>query len=146
MRAFEFRLRQALEWRRTQLETEENKLRQLVARVEEVAQEIAQLDVLKNRAERTLREAATVDAADLWAWAPFRKRLFAQSQALAKRKRECEQQVTIQRQKTQEAQRQCRLLEKLEERRRSAWQIEADRELENLAAESFLALWSRQAR
>jgi hypothetical protein len=43
-----------------------------------------------------------------------------------------------------EAQRQCRLLEKLEQRRRAEWSRAADREMENLAAESFLALWNRQ--
>jgi hypothetical protein len=37
------------------------------------------------------------------------------------------------------------LLEKLEQRRRAEWQREADRELESLAAESFLARWNRQA-
>src|ERR1039458_7519716 len=101
MRAFEFSLRQALQWRRTQLELEENKLRQ-VAGTPEV-------------------------------------------QALALRRMACEQQVAAQRQKVLEAQRQCRLLEKLEQRRHAEWRREADREMESLAAESFLARWNRQA-
>jgi hypothetical protein len=145
MRAFEFPLRQALAWRRTQLETEENKLRQLAAKVEELALAAVRLDLVKGRAEQTVREATAVDAAELWAWAAYRQRLLAESKALAGRKRECEQQVTAQRERTREAQRQCRLLEKLEERRRAAWRVEADREMENLAAESFLSLWNRRA-
>jgi len=136
MRAFEFPLRQALAWRRTQLETEQNKLRQLAA---------LRLEQSKGRAEATVREATAVEAADLWAWGAYRKRLLAESRALAGRQRECEQRVVAQRERTQEADRQCRLLEKLEERRRAAWRIEADRELESLAGESFLALWNRRA-
>ena len=145
MRAFEFPLRQALAWRRTQLETEENKLRQLAAKVEELALAAVRLDLVKGRAELTVREATAVDAADLWAWAAYRQRLLAELRALAGRKRESEQQVAAQRERTREADRQCRLLEKLEERRRAAWRVEADREMESLAAESFLALWNRQA-
>jgi flagellar export protein FliJ len=144
MRAFEFPLRQALAWRRTQLETEENKLRQLAAKVEELALAVVRLDLVKGRAEQTVREATAVDAADLWAWGAYRRRLLAELKALTGRKRECEQQMAAQRERVREAERQCRLLEKLEERRRAAWRIEADREMENLAAESFLALWNRQ--
>ena len=44
-----------------------------------------------------------------------------------------------------EAQRQCRLLEKLEQRRHAEWRRAADKEVEDLAAESFLARWSRKA-
>jgi hypothetical protein len=145
MRAFEFPLRQALAWRRTQLETEENKLRQLAAKVEELAVAVARLDLVKSRAELTVRQATAVEASDLWAWAAYRKRLLAEMRALAGRKRECEQQVAVQRERTREADRQCRLLEKLEESRRAAWRIEADREMESLAADSCLALWNRQA-
>jgi hypothetical protein len=146
MKAFEFPLRQALAWRRTQLETEENKLRQLAAKAEELRLAVVKLDLVKGQAESTVRTGTAIDAVDLWAWAAYRQRLLAELRALAGRQRECEQQMAAQCERTREAQRQCRLLEKLEERRRAAWRIEADREMESLAAESFLALWNRQAR
>jgi hypothetical protein len=145
MKTFEFPLRQVLAWRRTQLETEENRLRQLVVKVEELVQAAEKLNLVKSHAELTVREGKAIDAADLWAWSAYRKRLLAESRALAEQKRECEQQVAAQKERTREAERRCRLLEKLEERRREAWRVEADREIENLAAESFLALWNRQA-
>jgi hypothetical protein len=44
-----------------------------------------------------------------------------------------------------EARRRCRLLEKLKERRRAEWEKARDRELEELASESFLARWNRGA-
>jgi hypothetical protein len=145
MRAFEFPLRQALQWRKTQLELEESKLRQLAATLEEMALAAVRLDLVKGRAEGVVRQAPVVDASDLWALAAYRQRLIAELQALAQRRTACEQQVAAQRQKVLEAQRQCRLLEKLEQRRHAEWQRAADSELESLAAESYLARWNRQA-
>jgi hypothetical protein len=40
-----------------------------------------------------------------------------------------------------EARRRCRLLERLRERRWDEWKAAADRELEETAAESYLARW-----
>jgi hypothetical protein len=145
MRAFEFPLRQALQWRRTQLELEENKLRQLAGGLEEMALAAIRLDLARGRAEVAVRQAAVVEAGDLWALASYRQRLIAEAQALALRRTACERQLAAQRQKVLEAQRQCRLLEKLEQRRRAEWRREADREMESLAAESFLARWNRNA-
>jgi len=144
MRAFEFPLRRALEWRRTQLELAENKLRHMAADLEELALAAVKLDLVKGRAEQTVRESHAVDANDLWALAAYRARLIAEQQALALRRREYEQRIALQRQNVLDAQRQCRLLENLAERRRAEWRIAMDRETESLAAESFLALWNRR--
>ena len=144
MRSFQFPLRQALDWRRTQLELEENQLRKLAGTLEEVRLAAVRLDLAKDRAEQSVRHAAQVEGADLWALAAYRGRLIADLLALAGRRRAIEEQIAAQRKKVLEAQRQCRLLEKLEERRRAAWRRDAERETEELAAESFLALWNRQ--
>jgi flagellar export protein FliJ len=144
MRAFEFPLRRVLEWRRTQFELEENKLRQVAATLEELRLAAVRLDLVKGRAEVAVRQSAVVEACDLWALAAYRQRLIAELKALALRRTACQREVDAQRQKVMEAQRQCRLLEKLEQRRRAEWSRAADREMENLAAESFLALWNRQ--
>lgn len=146
MRAFQFPLRQVLEWRRTQLEVEENKLLQLAAALEELALAVVKLDLVRARAEQSVREAKALEAGDLWALAAYRQRLIAERQGLTRRRHECEQQIAGQRQRVVEAQRQCRLLEKLEERRRAEWRSAAEREIEGLGAESFLALWNRKAR
>ncbi len=143
MKAFEFPLRRALEWRRTRLEMEENELRQLAATLEEMALAAVKLDLVKGRAEADVRQNPVIEARDLWALAAYRLRLNGELKALAERRRTCEQQAAAQREKVLDAQRQCRLLEKLEERRQAEWQREADRETESLAAESFLARWDR---
>jgi hypothetical protein len=143
MRAFEFPLRRALEWRRTQMELEESHLRQLSARLEELVLAAVRLDLVKGRAEVAVRQSAVVEAGDLWALAAYRGRLIAELQELATRRAAAEKQVSAQRQKVLEAQRQFRLLEKLHVRRYADWQREVEKELESLAAESFLARWKR---
>jgi len=100
---------------------------------------------VKGRAEDAVRQAPQAEAGDLWALAAYRGRLIAELRDLAGRRAVCERQLSEQRQKTLEAQRQCRLLEKLETRRRAEWQRQADREIEDLAAESYLALWNRRS-
>jgi hypothetical protein len=145
MRTFKFPLRQALKWRETQLELEEIQLRRLAGSLEEMALAAVRLDLAKSRAEVAVRQAAVVEAGDLWALAAYRRHLIAELQALALRREACARQVAEQRQKVLEAQRQCRLLEKLEQRRRTEWLKAAGRELESLATESFLSLWNRRA-
>jgi hypothetical protein len=145
MRAFEFPLRRALAWRRTQLGLEEDKLRKFGAALEELRLAAAKADLVRSRAEQTVREATQIEASELWALGAYRRRLIAQKQTLVQRQRECEQQIAGQRHVVLEAQRRCRLLEKLEERRRAEWRVEMDRETENLAAESYLAAWNRQS-
>lgn len=145
MKAFEFRLHRALDLRKTQLELEENTLRQLAGKLEELALTAVKLDLVKGRAEVAVRQAAVVEAADLWALSAYRQRILTELRELALRREAAERQVAGQRQKVLEAQRRLRLLEKLEQRRHAAWSREADREMESLAAESFLARWNRPA-
>jgi flagellar biosynthesis chaperone FliJ len=144
MKAFEFRLRRALDLRKTQLELEENTLRQLAGKLEELALAAVKLDLVKERAEVAVRQAAVVEAADLWALSAYRQRIMAELRELALRREAAERQVAGQRQKVLEAQRRVRLLEKLEQRRHTEWSREADREMESLAAESFLTMWNRR--
>ena len=144
MHAFDFPLRRALAWRITQMELEENKLRQMSAVLEELALAAVRLDLVRDRAEQAVREAPAADASDLWALAAYRQRLIAERAALDARRQGCENEVATQRQRVMEAQRRCRLLEKLEERRRAEWQTQANQELESLAAESFLARWNQK--
>jgi len=144
MKGFTFPLRQTLEWRKAQLELEENKLRQLVASLEEMALAAVRLEMVMSRAEGAVRQSAVVEAGDLWALAAYRQRLLAEKQALALKRAACEKEIAAARQKVLEAQRRCRLLEKLEQRRLAEWRKAADRETDSLAAESFLALWNRR--
>jgi flagellar export protein FliJ len=146
MRAFAFPLCRVLAWRRTELDLEESRLRQVAAGIRELDLTRTRLDLARDRAEQSVRQAPAADAADLWALAAYRDRLLAELRELAGRKKTAEQELAAQRQKVMEAQRQCRLLEKLEQRRWAEWRAQDDRETESLATESFLAVWNRQDR
>jgi flagellar export protein FliJ len=145
MRAYQFRLQRALEWRRTQLDMEENRLRQAAAVLEAMALEAVKIELVKSRAEVAVRQSPAVDAGDLWALAAYRQRLLAELQALAQRRQDAEKTLAEQRRKVLEAQRRVLLLENLDQRRRAEWSRQQDRELEALASESFLASWNRQS-
>ncbi len=145
MRAYQFRLQRALEWRRTQLDMEENRLRQAAAVLEAMALEAVKIELVKSRAEVSVRQSPAVDAGDLWALGAYRQRLLAELQALAQRRQDAEKKLADQRRKVLEAQRRVRLLENLDQRRRAEWSRQQDREIEALASESFLAWWNRQS-
>jgi hypothetical protein len=65
MRAFEFPLHRVLAWRHTQLGIEEDQLRALAATREGLALAAVKIDLVKARAEKTVRDTAVVEAGDL---------------------------------------------------------------------------------
>jgi hypothetical protein len=67
----------------------------------------------------------------------------AKEKDLALRYAEAEKKLAECRAAMLEARRRCSLMEKLKERRRADWEAAANREIEALAAESFLARWNR---
>ncbi|MCL5743601.1 MAG: hypothetical protein M1541_06695 [Acidobacteria bacterium] len=143
MKTFRFPLEKALEWRRRQLEVEELKFRQLSAGLQELDQRRAALESARDSAGRKLIESRAVTGSDLNSLAGYRSALRIRGEALLLQRRQQETCVEEQRHKYQEARRQCRLLEKLRERRRAQWQADCNRELEALASESFLSKWNR---
>jgi hypothetical protein len=73
----------------------------------------------------------------------FRLHVQAKEKDLAQRRVEGEKKLEECRNAMLEARRRCRLMEKLKERRKVEWDAARSRELEELAAESFLAQWNR---
>lgn len=144
MKAFRFPLEKALEWRRRQLELEELKFKQMSAALQELDRQRAALESARDSAGRDLIGSGVVTGLDLHALAGYRNALALRSAAMLRQRRQEEARLEEQRRKYQEARRQCRLLEKLKERRRAQWQAECDRELEELASESFLSKWNRR--
>jgi hypothetical protein len=62
---------------------------------------------------------------------------------ITQRRREAQKALDLQIEKTAEARRRARLLERLCERRWAEWQKASDREMEQQAAENFLLRWKR---
>jgi hypothetical protein len=57
---------------------------------------------------------------------------------------ECQKELAARQAAVLEARRRYRLLERLKDRRWAEWQSAADRELDELAADSYLAQWARR--
>lgn len=144
MNSFRFPLQKALDWRRTQLELEEIQFRQALAALAELDRARAELEAAGIRAEVAVRNWNPVAGGDLTALGSFRLRVRMEEKNLAARRGEYERKLAVRQAAMLEARRRCRLLERLRERRLSEWQAAADRELEELAAETFLLQWNRR--
>jgi hypothetical protein len=144
MSAFRFSLEKALEWRRKQLELEEARYKQRVAALAALDTARAALAAASGRAQTEVRQWSKVIGRDLAALDSFRLGIRKKEGEIDLRRVECLREVDAQQTRMLEARRRARLLERLKERRRVEWQSGEDRELENLASESFLAQWSRR--
>jgi hypothetical protein len=139
---FQFHLQRVLDWRRTQLEIEEAKLRQATASVAAADRARAEVEAAANQTEVEVRRWDPVAGRDLQALGDYRLHARSQEQALAARCEECAREAAAQQARMLEARRRCRLLERLRERRLAEWKVAEDRELDSLASESYLAQWS----
>jgi flagellar export protein FliJ len=144
MTPFRFRLEKVLQLRQKQLELEEAKYQQRVREAAELEAERSRMEAAGIGAETQVRAWSPVTGSDLAALANYRKYVAAQEQQIAVRHAEARKQAEEQQKAMLEARRRCQLLERLKERRLAEWQASADKELEQLAAESHLARLSRQ--
>src|SRR5207248_352992 len=93
------------------------------------------------RAETQVRQWSPIAAGDLAALGAFRLRVRSQESELARRREESARLLAAQQKLMLEARRRCRLLERLKDRRLAEWKSACDHELEEVAAESYLARW-----
>jgi flagellar export protein FliJ len=142
MRAFEFRLEKVLRWRQAQLELEQFALSRLAAERVRWKTALANLDAARDAAEQAVISSQSIGGADLGALAKYRQRLQNEKELSSERLRQCEHNMTKQRERLLEARRGYRLLEKLRHARRVEWETAVDREFESLADEAFLAQWA----
>ena len=144
MTAFRFPLQKALDWRRTQLELAEARVEQQLAALAAIDQARAALDTQGQSAETEVRRFSGLVGGDLSALGSFRLALKGQAVQLVSRREACQKELAARQAAVLEARRRYRLLERLKERRLAEWQSAADRELDELAADSYLAQWSRR--
>lgn len=144
MIAFRFPLQKALEWRAKQLELAESRLRRQLAALAELDRARAAVAASGSQAEVQVRGWSPVSGRDLVALGSFRLLVRRREQEIASRRVECERELALCQAAMLEARRRCRLLERLKERRLAEWESQRDRELEELASESYLAQWNRR--
>jgi hypothetical protein len=143
MSGFRFSLEKALDLRRLQLELEESKFQQQAAALLELDRLREQMRASRTNAEEQVRAGGWSQGLDLAALGSFRLHVQAKEKDLALRRVEGEKKLEERRNAMLEARRRCRLLERLKERRKAEWDTAFNRELEAVAAESFLAQWNR---
>jgi len=145
MSAFRFSLQKVLEWRRTQMEVEEARLRQHAA-LAELEQLRSNLEAAAFDAESSVREQNEVAGFDLAALEAFHRHVERRRRHLDAQRAARERQIAEQKETLLEARRRYRLLENLRDRRLYEWRAAVDREVENFAGEAYLAGFTRRAR
>jgi flagellar export protein FliJ len=143
MSGFRFSLEKALGLRRLQLQLAETTFRQQAAALLELDRRREELRASQAAAETQVRAGGSAQGYDLAALGSFRLHVRAKDKDLARRYAEGEKKLEECRVAMLEARRRCRLMEKLKERRSSEWEAARSREIEDMAAESFLAQWNR---
>jgi flagellar protein FliJ len=146
VKSFQFRLDKVLDWRRTQLELEEVQYKRQVADLAALDRQRAELEASGIRAEIQVREWRPIVGGDLAALDGFRSFVKTRESQIARQRFDAVRKLEEQQKKMLQARRRCRLLERLKEKRLAEWTKERDRELEELASESYLARWSRDLR
>ncbi len=136
MKAFRFRLDQALRWRAAQRDVEKMKVAVVAKKISDI------------RAERELRTLELRDAPGqlgpitdgsvLELLNAFTGKTSRRIEELKKHEAKAEQELAVQTQAMLEANRKVRLIENLHATGRAEWQHEFDRELEAFASDSFL--------
>lgn len=144
MAPFKFRLERVLEWRRTQLQLEEDNFRKQHAILAGLDRQYAELEAAGTQAEQVVRAWNPVAAGDLEALGSFRLHIKAREMETAVPRNEARRRLAAQHAVMLEARRRVRLLEKLKERSLAQWRAARDKELEDMASESYLAGWARR--
>ena len=144
MKTFRFPLQRVLEWRSLQLRVEEEKLAGLQQQLVSLLQLREKLAAAGNRSESHLFASGAAAGSDLQTWALYRARLAKQQELLKTQLQQCEKLILEQRQRLLKARTDHRVLERLKERRWRQWVYLNDREVEDTAAEVYLAKWGRE--
>lgn len=134
-----------LEWYRTQLQLEENRLSTCLAALHLAEERLAHLQAEHLSVEREMLSGVAIIARDLASLGLYRLRVKREAAAMEEervhRGRALREQTAV----VQEAQRRVRLVEKLRDRRLAEYSYAEDHALENLAAEAYLAKWNKPA-
>lgn len=140
---FRFRLSRVLEWYERQYQMETNRLRQYAERAANLHLELARHRESRLANENQVLRLESLHGNDLRSRELFRKRSLLQESHLMRSCRDADRDVETQRLTTLAAQRRVRLVEKLRDRRRDEFNYLASRDLEQTAADSWLAGFAR---
>lgn len=141
MTPFRFRLQKVLEWRRAQLDLEQANYRRHAAILAGLDRQVAELQAAGSSAERLVRSWNPVAGGELDALGSFRVHVKQRETEMAVPRAEARKRLAAQHAVLLEARRRLRLLERLQERRLAEWRAALDKEIDETAAEAYLANW-----
>lgn len=143
MKRFQFSLQRVLEWRSLQMRSSEEQLARLQENHAGLVHRETALAAAELKSETALLTSPVIRGSELQSLAAFRLGMKSERATLQAARLKCEAEIAQQRTRVVKARRDFRVLEKLKERRFHTWTYEADREMENMAAEAYLSRWSR---
>jgi hypothetical protein len=139
MKRFEFRLQRVLDLRRQQCEIERVMLQKLTTLQQKlIAARLAVVEETEGAAMH-VKGASSIYGDDLRALALFERHSQRKLAGLEKQQRETGQQIAQQQARVREAERNVKLLENLKSKRLTEWSAQSNQELEELAADAYLA-------
>ena len=143
MKAFQFRLDQALRWRATQADLAKAKVAAAAGQLSGLQ---CQLELRRNRLSGSARDLTTgAPGLSLEAWPAYLKKARGEMTLIEKQIREAERNLGEQLRLLVEANRKVRLLENLKQSDRTYWNAELDRELDQFSGEAFLVRYNRES-
>ncbi|HXJ40876.1 MAG TPA: hypothetical protein VNH18_16465 [Bryobacteraceae bacterium] len=143
MKAFRFPLERVLAWRRTQLALEEAALERLRSDLHAIEMAIADVARRDEGAADAMRRTRSVSGPEVADLAKFCDWARLEGQRLKVRATDCKRQIERKTLSVTEARQKVRLVERLKAQRRDSWDVEFNRELEQLAGESAISGWRR---
>ena len=139
MRKFAFPLGRVLDWRRTQASLEEMKLSLIQAELRDIETRIACARSEKSDSERSVLESGRITGANLAALDSFKKSVLDECTRLEGLAAKCRRRIAHQLEIIAAKRRDARLLEKLEQKKLTAWKTEFTRELDREADERYVS-------
>lgn len=146
MKTFEFTLQRMLEFRRQQAEAERSRLQRLFAQLNAYEDEQIALRGEVDLAREAIADLASLEGQHLASLASFQGHAGRRSKEIDRLKAEMMPEVERQRLVVVESDRKVKLLDRLREQKYREWLIGRDKEIDELAADSYLARLSATRR
>lgn len=144
MTQFHFSLEKILRWRAVEFTREEVKLQRLIQERDRLELMRARLETEQSALSMSLGGLPGLQGGDLRAAAAYGLRLRKEIEKLTTARARIQDSLVAQQKKFATAKLRLRLLEELKARRLERWRYDEARQLETLAAESYLAGWNRE--
>jgi len=138
LKAFHFRLQQALRWRTTQLDLAKTSVAAAAKKLQDIRSEIRICREDLEAGARQIQASDGTAGSFFVAWGAFTQRMTRRLPELENSAAQAEKALAVQLNLLVEANRKMRLLEKLRDGEKWRWQAAFDRELETFAGECSL--------